>query len=376
MTPSTLATPSVLSARELKWLERAEALAAGGWGMVHPNPMVGCVIVKDDVTVGEGYHERFGGPHAEVIALESAGSQARGATAYVSMEPCNHVGKTPPCTLALLEAGIARVVYGATEPGTESAGGDPHLSAAGVQMVGPIYSAVEARRRNIVFFHNVEERSTYVALKLAVSLDGHIARTAGERTALTGPLAHEEVHRLRAGFDAIMIGATTAQVDDPLLTVRGTVRARVAPTRIVLDTHCRLTAAAGLFNDIDTAPVIVFTSEGAGESSVVALRSAGASVVRVAMSEHGLDLATVMNYCWKAGITSVLCEGGGTLASALIKARLARRLYMFVAPVVLGEDGVPAFPDLAFADTPRGWDAVGEPTRFGDDVLTILEPGD
>ena len=376
MTSPTLVTPPTLSSRELEWIRRAEALAAGGWGLVHPNPMVGCVIVKNDVMVGEGYHGLFGGPHAEVVALESAGPHARGATAYVSLEPCNHVGKTPPCAPALVAAGIARVVYGATDPGRESAGGGAFLSAAGVEMVGPVYPTVEARRRNATFFHSAEERSTYVAIKLAVSLDGHIARTQGERTVLTGPLAEEEVHRLRAGFDAIMIGSTTAQVDDPLLTVRSGVKYRVAPTRIVLDTRCRLTPAAALFHDVATAPVLVFTSEVVDEDSVSALRSAGATVVRVATSRHGLDLDAVMDHCWEAGIESVLCEGGGALASSLIEAGIARRLYRFVAPIEIGEGGVPAFPDLAAVDSPHDWDAIDEPTRFHEDVLTILDRGD
>jgi len=371
----TLASPASLSAREFEWLDEAEALAGLGWGRVHPNPMVGCVIVRDGRVVGAGSHEYFGGPHAEVKALEEAGALARGATAYVSMEPCNHQGKTAPCAPALVRAGIARVVYGADDPGVESAGGKVHLCAEGVEVVGPVYTQVEARRRNPMFFHVSEAQSTYVALKLAVSLDGRISAGRGERTTLTGPLAQEEVHRLRAGFDAIMVGSITALTDDPLLTVRGAVTPMVPPTRVVLDTSCRLTPAAALLRDVAAAPLLVFTSEDADEGSVEALASAGANVVRVPRSEKGLDLTAVMDSCWEAGIRSVLCEGGGRLASALTAADIARRLYMFVAPVVLGEDGVSAFPNLAPADTPLRWHAVGASTHFGDDVLMVLDRG-
>lgn len=372
---STLTSPATLSAGELEWLEQAEALAGEGWGRVHPNPLVGCVIVRDGKVVGEGYHEYFDGPHAEVRALKAAGARAQGGTAYVSLEPCNHHGKTPPCAPALVEAGIARVVYGAGDPGVQSAGGNLHLSSEGVEVVGPVYTQVEARRRNPMFFHNAEERSIYVALKLAVSLDGHVAAAPGERTTVTGQLAQEEVHRLRAGFDAIMVGSNTALTDDPLLTVRGAVTPRVRPTRVVLDTTCRLTPSAALFRDVETTPLLIFSSADADEGSVAALESAGAHVIRVPRSENGLELPAVMKSCWERGIRSVLCEGGGKLASALTTARIARRFYMFVAPVVLGESGVPAFPDLAPADDPRRWDAVGASTYFGDDVLVVLDRG-
>lgn len=369
---ATLASSAALSVQELEWLDRAERLAVGGWGSVHPNPMVGCLIVKGDHVVGEGFHEIFGGSHAEVIALSQAGSDARGSTAYVSLEPCNHHGQTPPCVDALVEAGVSRVVYGAADPGAESAGGGARLAAAGLDVAGPVRSPAVARQQNPAFFHNAEQASTYVALKLAVSLDGRISGAPGGRTTITGPEAHDEVHRLRAGFDAIMVGSKTVDVDDPLLTVRGSVIPRVPPTRIVLDTTLRLEPDAALFRDVETAPVIVFTADDAADERARRLEAAGANVVPVARSEDGLDLLPVMDHCWKAGITSVLCEGGGFLGSTLIRARIARRLYLFVAPVVLGDGGVPAFPALTGLDSPRRWQTVGSPTRFGEDVLTIL----
>lgn len=373
---NTLASESALSAKDLHWLGQAERLAVGGWGKVHPNPMVGCVLVKDAHVVGEGFHEVFGGPHAEVNALDQAGREAAGSTAYVSLEPCGHHGQTPPCVDALVAAGVARVVYGAADPGTKSGAGGARLAAQGVEVTGPVRAPGEAARQNPAFFHNARHASTYLALKLAVSLDGRISEVAGRRTTITGPEAHEEAHRLRAGFDAIMVGSTTVEVDDPLLTVRSSVVPHVAPTRIVLDTRLRLSPKAALFRDVETAPVMVFAGEGASAQSQRDLESAGATVVRVESDDDGVDLAAVMDHCWGVGIRSVLCEGGGVLGSALIRERIARRLYLFVAPIVLGDEGVPAFPTLVGKESPRRWGAVGSPTRYGADVLTILDRDD
>ncbi len=169
--------------------------------------MVGCVLAREGRVIAEGWHEELGGAHAEVNALKRAGKQARGATAYVSLEPCDHFGRTPPCSSALVQAGIARVVYGATDPGPESGGGSQTLRAGGVDVVGPVLDGEEARRENPAFFFNQEHGATYVALKLAQTLDGRIAEAPGCRTAITGPEARQETHRLRAGFDGVMVGS-------------------------------------------------------------------------------------------------------------------------------------------------------------------------
>ncbi|MCJ7630338.1 MAG: bifunctional diaminohydroxyphosphoribosylaminopyrimidine deaminase/5-amino-6-(5-phosphoribosylamino)uracil reductase RibD, partial [Longimicrobiales bacterium] len=335
---------SSLSPNDRQYLQRAVEIGREGWGRVHPNPMVGCVIVRDGEVIAEGWHEVLGGPHAEANALRKAGVRARGATAYVSLEPCNHFGRTPPCSAALSEAGVSRVIYGAADPGGVSAGGGNALRAGGMDVIGPVLSAGEARRENPAFFFNHERGTTYVALKLAHTLDGRIAEATGRRTSISGPEARIETHRLRAGFDGVIVGSETVMVDDPLLTVREGVPVGKQPTRIILDTRARTTPEAHLFDDVPGIPLVIFTGEDAPEASVARLEGAGATVHRVAKDPEGVSLEAVFRVCWDTGIRSLLCEGGGRLASQLIRGGFARRLYLFVAPFVLGERGVPAFP--------------------------------
>lgn len=352
-----------------EWLGRAAELAKRGWGRVRPNPMVGCVIVKEGMVVGEGWHEEYGGPHAEVNALDAAGASAEGATAYVTLEPCTHFGKTPPCTDALLAAGVSRVVFGAAAPGAEAAGGGRRLAAAGVEISGPAADPAVGRDVDPAFFHTTERRRPYVAVKLAVSRDGRIAAAAGRRTPLTGEEANREVHRLRSGFDAIIVGAETARVDDPLLTVRHGFRGRVAPTRVVVDSTARLVPQARLLRTVDEAPVLVLVTPMAPPDRVQALEGAGAQVVVVPERDGRVHLEQGLAACWEMGLTSLLCEGGGRLVSALIREGLAERLYLFEAPVSLGDRGVPAFPDVPDTPDGPGWRIVGEPRRTGVDVL-------
>jgi diaminohydroxyphosphoribosylaminopyrimidine deaminase / 5-amino-6-(5-phosphoribosylamino)uracil reductase len=364
----------VLDPGDRKFLERAVLLGRRGWGRVHPNPMVGCVLVKDGVAVGEGWHEEFGGPHAETNALARAGEGARGATAYVSLEPCNHHGRTPPCSLALREAGIARVVYGGRDPGSESGGGAERLREAGVEVLGPVLSQEDAARENPAFFHNVLHESTFVAVKLAHTLDGRVARVRGERTTITGPEAQEETHRLRAGFDGIMVGSETALVDDPLLTVRMEAPLRKQPVRLILDSRARLSPEAAVFREVGHVPVVIFTALDASEAAVRDLEGAGAEVHRVPREgPGGLSLEAVLTTCWGAGVRSIFCEGGPRLAFSLLEARRAGRLYLFVAPFVLGETGVPAFPGGPLSEGWATWDHVVPPTLFGRDVLFTLQ---
>ena len=352
-------------------LERAARLARRGWGGVHPNPLVGCVLVRDGEVVGEGWHEEFGGPHAEIRALERAGARAEDATAYVSLEPCRHEGKTPACTGALLASGIGRVVYGAADPGAESGGGGAALAEAGVDVSGPHFDTRRAWSENPAFHDWVGAGRTHVSLKLALSLDGGIAAAPGERTALTGPEARAEVHRLRSGFQGILVGAETVRIDDPLLTVRDAPRRRPAPVRVVLDPELTVGPDAALFRDAAVAPVWFFCREDAPEARMEELEAAGGRVhpVPQAPGGRGVDLATVLERCGAMGVQSLLCEGGGRLAAAFLRAGLTRRLYALVAPCVLGPDAVPGFPGLG----PVRWRAAREPLALGDDVLLTLD---
>ena len=369
-------TPSSLSDTDRAFLDRAIELGERGWGRVHPNPRVGCVVVSEGRLVGEGWHEVFGGPHAETMALAAAGPAARGSTVYVSLEPCRHEGKTPACTRALLASGVSRVVFGAADPGSASGGGGRELALAGVNVVGPVLDANQARRLNPAFHLQRPDRP-WVALKLATSLDGALAQAPGRRTRLTGSEAGAEVHRLRAGFDGIMVGGVTASVDDPLLTVRGDVEPRVPPVRIVLDPDASLPSDAALFRDAAEVPLWVFVREDVSEAELERLEAAGAWVHPVP-SEKGsptaLNLAHVLRVCREAGLTALFCEGGGRLGEALMRAGLVDRVYLFVAPQVLGASAVPAFPAWPpFGPGRDGWELV-EPTRaFGHDALFTFD---
>jgi diaminohydroxyphosphoribosylaminopyrimidine deaminase/5-amino-6-(5-phosphoribosylamino)uracil reductase len=239
--------------------------------------------------------------------------------------------------------------------------------------VGPVFTLEEARRENPAFFRNHEENATYVAIKLAQTLDGRIAEAPGRRTSITGHEARLETHRLRAGFDGVMVGSETVLVDDPRLTVREGFQARVQPVRVVLDTEARTPAGAALFFDVPQAPVLVFTAQDASEASVRRLEGAGATVHQVPRGSGGVSLESVLTVCWDVGIRSLFCEGGGRVASHLMKNGWAQRLYLFVAPFVLGEEGVPAFTGLDSREDWNAWRRL-EPTRqFGDDVLLTFD---
>lgn len=357
------------------WLERAVELGRRGWGRVHPNPLVGCVLVRDGVVVGEGWHREFGGPHAEVEALRNAGEQAAGATAYVSLEPCAHHGKTPPCTVALKGAGVRRVVFGAGDPGA-GAGGGGVLREWGIEVAGPLFDRWTAARENPGFFARAEGRS-HVTLKLAVSLDARIARAPGERTPLTGAPAWEWVLALRAGFDGVLVGARTAVVDDPRLTARGWVQPRIPPARIVLDPEAELPTDAALLDGSDGARVLVIVARDADPDRVRGLEGRGAEVVAVERAPGGIDLPETLERLKDRGLQVLLCEGGGQVAAGFASAHALHRLHLLVAPVLLGEPGVPAFPGVGpgIGNT-HEWVPVCPPALLGRDVLLTYDRGD
>jgi len=372
-----------LSAADIAHLERARQLARRGWGEANaprpyggaaiPNPLVGCVLVREGGVVGEGYHREFGGPHAEIVALGEARSGAQGATAYVTLEPCNHHGKTPPCAQALIDAGVRRVVYGARDPGAGSGGGAERMRAAGLDVVGPVWSDREGRAENPAFFHTTRHTRPYVALKLAVSLDGCIAARPGERTRLTGPEAEHEVHRLRTGHDAVLVGAGTALTDDPLLTPRFVEPGLAMPRRVVLDSEGALPSDAALFRDRERAPVHVFVREDVSEAALERLEAAGAHVHPVRRSGAGLALEEVLGACWELGMRSILCEGGGRVAGSLLRESRVHRLYLFIAPTTLGSGGVRAFPADAEALAWASFVPAFAPSLHGRDTLLVLD---
>ncbi len=315
-------------------MRRAVRLADRGWGRVAPNPLVGAVVVRDGVPIGEGWHREYGGPHAEVHAIEAAGSGAAGATLYVSLEPCSHHGRTPPCTEAILAAGIRRVVFGAADPNPAAAGGGSWLAARGVHVDRGLEAAA-VRRQNAAFFHAHEHGGPWVALKLAQSLDGAIAATPGVRTQLTGTRAVAETHHLRAGVDAILVGVGTVLADDPLLTARGQPAPRVPPARVILDTRARTPVDARLVASLAEAPVHLVHA-GAASDRVRALQEKGVVTHDLGAGNGGVAIDAALRALWDAGMRSILCEGGTELAASLLGSDRIERIYLFVAPIVLG----------------------------------------
>jgi diaminohydroxyphosphoribosylaminopyrimidine deaminase/5-amino-6-(5-phosphoribosylamino)uracil reductase len=349
------------------WMRRALTLAARGWGQTAPNPMVGAVVVRDGVVVGEGWHTRHGEAHAEVEALRAAGERARGATLYVTLEPCNHHGKTPPCTEAILGAGVRRVVAAVEDPNPVAGGGIERLRSNGVDVqVGEAEGP--ARELNAAFFHALESDRPFVPLKLALSLDGALADGTRRPGWLTGPESRAEVHRLRAGSDAVAVGIGTALADDPLLTVRDVTPPRVPPTRIVFDTSARLPLDSRLVRSAREAPVLV-VCWAPDPAHAAALAHAGVELLHAASLSHALRGLRAR------GIRSLLVEGGAGLASAVLQEAHVDRLIIFRAPILLGGGSLNAFggmPPVTIDGAPR-WRIV-DSRRFGDDEMTVYTP--
>ena len=361
-----------LDETDRRHLARAIELGREGWGRVHPNPMVGAVVARDGEVLGEGRHEILGGAHAEIDALVAV-ADAGGATLYTSLEPCRHHGRTPPCAEAVRAAGVARVVFWAADPGAEAGGGSEWLRRRGVAVHGPFGDRDDWRAENPFFFHAPARPRPYLALKLAVSLDGRIAPARGRRVWLTGPESRREVHRLRAGFDAILVGRGTWEADDPHLTVRGPITPRVAPVPILLDRRGRATAELRAFGGANgTGGIVASTPDRA--AAIQRRLGACADVVAVPATPRGLDLGALLAALHGRGVTRVLCEGGGRLAVSLLAERLVDRIHLFVAPVFVGGDGVPAFPPTAQGPVhTEGWQSRAAPQRFGDDTLIVLD---
>lgn len=353
-------------------MQRAIALAWGGWGRVGKNPLVGALVVRDGAVVGEGFHAEWGGRHGEVVALAAAGTRARGAELVVSLEPCAHYGKTPPCTDAIVGAGIRRVVFGARDADPKARGGGDVLRRAGLDVV-PGLLEEEVRAQNALFFHRLAgagRERPFVALKLAVSLDARIADRTGRSQWVSGSEAREFVHWLRAGFDAIAVGAGTATADDPGLTVRGSVVPAKPPLRVVLDRRGEVARTATLVRTARETPTLFFLGPEALAASRAALESSGAQV-----AEADAPRAALMELA-RRGIASVLVEGGGVLAGRLLKEELVDRVYLIVAPILLGGDGVPAFAGLpgTAIEAARRWRTVDRRTLGNDSLLVLDRP--
>ncbi|MFF3982394.1 bifunctional diaminohydroxyphosphoribosylaminopyrimidine deaminase/5-amino-6-(5-phosphoribosylamino)uracil reductase RibD [Streptomyces sp. NPDC001828] len=310
-------------------MRRAVGLAARGLGSTSPNPVVGCVITDASGTVvGEGYHQRAGGPHAEVHALRAAGERARGGTAYVTLEPCNHTGRTGPCAQALIEAGVTRVHYAVGDPNPQATGGGDTLRAAGVRAERGLL-ADEAEAVNAAWLTSMRLGRPHVTWKYAATLDGRTAAEDGTSRWITSPEARADVHRLRAECDAVVVGSGTARTDDPHLAVRG-IEGATQPLRLAVDTNATAVKPGSRILD-DAAPTLIAVAEDADAAHLPE-----AAVLRLPRAATGLDIPALLGALHARGVRSVLLEGGPTLAGAFVAAGAVDKVVGYLAPALLG----------------------------------------
>lgn len=357
------------------YVERAIALAEGGRGMVSPNPLVGAVVVsRDGRVVGEGFHEGPGRPHAEVLALRGAGEAARGSTLYTSLEPCNHFGRTPPCTKAIVDAGVVRVVAAMRDPNpVVDGGGLDELRSMGVEVREGLL-AEEAARQNEAFVKHVRTGMPFVVWKMAASLDGKVAARDGSSRWITGESARADVHRLRAWSDAIVVGAGTALVDDPSLTVREPGYRGRPPLRVLVDARGRVPATGDLFDG--AAPTLVATTELAPADRRAEWIEAGAEVSVYGSDAHGVPLAELVAALGKRDVQGVLLEGGPTLAFSAVEEGVVDKVVVYLAPKLIGGAEAPTvlggrgfFPIAKAVELRvRSFDRVGDDLRVEADV--------
>jgi diaminohydroxyphosphoribosylaminopyrimidine deaminase/5-amino-6-(5-phosphoribosylamino)uracil reductase len=350
---------------DLPHMRAALALARRGLGTTWPNPSVGCVIVRDGRVVGRGHTAPGGRPHAEPVALAMAGAQAKGATAYVTLEPCCHRGRSPPCTDALIAAGISRVIVAATDPDRRVHGqGLAQLKAAGIAVETGLLEA-EALDTLTGFTRRITLGRPMVTLKLASTLDGRIATHAGESQWITGTPARRLAHAMRGRHDAVMVGVGTVLADNPELTCRIPGFRPTPIVRIVADSHLRTPLTSRLLATAGDIPTWFLLREGTNLAREEAFANVGAKLIKVPGSPAGVDLTAAMTALGTGGLTRVLVEGGGQLAAALLRADLVDRIAWFHAPSVMGGDGWPAVQ--AF-----GTETLAHMPRFRRDCITVI----
>jgi diaminohydroxyphosphoribosylaminopyrimidine deaminase/5-amino-6-(5-phosphoribosylamino)uracil reductase len=362
-------------AADQRFMQLALSLGRRGQGRTWPNPAVGAVVVKDGVIVGRGWTQPGGRPHAEPEALRRAGEAARGATLYVTLEPCSHFGKSPPCADAVIAAGISRVVSAIEDPNPEVAGqGHARLRAAGITVdIG--LCATEAAHDHAGHFRRVRDKRPHVILKLAVSADDKIGAAGRKPVAITGEAAKARVHLLRAQCDAVLVGIGTAQADDPLLTCRLPGMEARSPVRVVLDRALRLSGDGRLVHSARQTPLWVIASELADAPAATKLGAAGAQVIRIPpTAAAGLDLTAVLHALAEKGITRLMVEGGAKVASSFVAADLADEIWLLRGPDAIGADGIAALDALplsSITQSPRF--SVRASESLGNDTLTIYE---
>jgi diaminohydroxyphosphoribosylaminopyrimidine deaminase / 5-amino-6-(5-phosphoribosylamino)uracil reductase len=369
-----VSAPADALQQDARFMALALALGRRGLGRTWPNPAVGAVIVKDGIIVGRGWTQPGGRPHAEIEALRRAGEAARGATLYVTLEPCSHYGKSPPCADAIIAGGVSRVVAALEDPNPEVAGaGHARLRAAGIAVdIG--VGAEAARHDHAGHIRRMRDGRPHVILKLAVSADGKAGAPGRKPLAITGEAARERVHLLRAQSDAIMVGIGTALADDPMLTCRLPGMEKYSPVRVVLDSALRLPPGSRMARSARDVPVWAVTGGEASRAAEDALLREGVTVLRAAQSDGRLDLAAVLKLMGARGVTRLMVEGGPTLAAALLAADLIDEAVLFQSSKVVGTDGVDALTGLplaALTQSPHLQCVMSEPV--GADTRLVFE---
>ncbi len=323
------------------FMRMALNLAKKGQGYTSPNPMVGAVIVKNGVVVGRGYHRAAGRAHAEVEAIEDAGIKARGASLYVNLEPCNHTGRTPPCTRKILQAGIRQVIMAMADPHTKAGGGAAMLRKHGLDVLAGVCEK-QAARLNEAFVTFVSTGCPFVILKCAATLDGRIATRTGDSRWVTGEKARRFVHRLRHAVDAIMVGKGTIQADNPRLTTRMGYKKGVDPDRIVLDTHLSISPDAGILTLDSAADTLLIAGKNAARAKRKQLQKEGVRIIDQPLKKGRIDLRSLIVRLGSEGITSLLIEGGSTVFASALNSGIVDKVLFFYAPKILGgDDGMP-----------------------------------
>jgi diaminohydroxyphosphoribosylaminopyrimidine deaminase/5-amino-6-(5-phosphoribosylamino)uracil reductase len=364
-------------AADQRFMQLALALGRRGQGRTWPNPAVGAVVVKDGVVVGRGWTQPGGRPHAEPVALARAGEAARGATLYVTLEPCAHVGKSPPCADAIIAAGIKRVVSAIEDPNPEVAGqGHARLRAAGIAVdIG--LGALEAAHDHAGHFRRIRDKRPLVILKLAVSADDKIGAAGRKPIAISGEAAKARMHLLRAQCDAILVGIGTVQADDPLLTCRLPGMEARSPVRVVLDRALRIAGTSRLVHSARATPLWVMTSDLSEAPAAMKLGAAGAQVIRVPTTSTpppGLDLMGVLRALAEKGITRLLVEGGARVASSFVAAGLIDEVWLLHGPDTVGAEGIAALDALPLSAITRSPTfKVRASETLQNDTLTIYE---
>lgn len=364
----------MVESEDIRYMQRAISLSLQGSGAVNPNPLVGAVIVKNGRVIGEGYHQQFGGPHAEINAINQATEDLKGATIYVTLEPCAHHGKTPPCAEAIIARGFSRVVIGMGDP-------NPLVNGKGVQLLKQAGIAVdsgiledEISTLNEVFIKYICSGKAFVALKTAMTLDGKIATQVGDSKWITGEKSREFVHQLRHKYAAIMVGVNTVIADNPSLTDRSSLGLKSHPLRIVVDSTARTPLDAEVLNT-KTAPTIVAVTKAATSSAVEAIKQKGARVLVCKTHGNGVCLTDLVHQLSLQGIDSILLEGGSRLNFSAIDEGIVDKIYAFISPKLIG--GEHAFTPLGG----RGYDRMDQAitldiqdiTRFDEDILVVAK---